>query len=160
MAPFRRADSVRLTGAENLTALNLRSNSGITTKGLGGEATLTQLRELFLPPHTTDDDLAQLAPLKQLTELNLDGTQVTSRGIVALAQIESLKDLPLQNVSLTDAAVPTPGIRLMRSLLTSDDNFAKMPARIIAFILRGGTMTTLLSDAVLRLGFPFPFFLE
>jgi hypothetical protein len=51
-----------------------------------------------------DDDLARLAVFPRLKSLNLTGTSVTVAGFMALAPLESLEELAIDNRRVTSAA--------------------------------------------------------
>jgi hypothetical protein len=59
----------------------------------------------FAGPQVTDAGLKELAPLTQLTTLNLSGTQVTDAGLKDLAPLTQLTTLDLSYTAVTDAGL-------------------------------------------------------
>ncbi len=53
----------------------------------------------------TDAGLKELAPLKNLTTLNLGGTKVTDDGLKELAALKNLSELYLLGTKVTDDGV-------------------------------------------------------
>ena len=53
----------------------------------------------------TDVGLKELAPLKNLTALGLNGTKVTDAGLKELAPLKNLEELHLKGTKVTDAGV-------------------------------------------------------
>ncbi len=64
-----------------------------------GKVTVIDQRDF---PQFTDNDLAGLAGLTQLDDLNLDNCPVTDAGLAHLAELTSLRSLSLTNTRITD----------------------------------------------------------
>ena len=56
----------------------------VTREGVKGLTAFKRLVELKLPRHIADEGVAELAPLRGLTWLDLGGTAVTDEGIAKL----------------------------------------------------------------------------
>jgi len=97
---------VALAGAKNLVKLDLHDCTGITDAGLVGLTKLMQVRDLELPPQTTDAGLVHVAGLTELRSLFLMDTKVTDAGLARLVPLQQLSGLYLYGVPLTDSAVP------------------------------------------------------
>ena len=65
---------------------------------------LTGLRELLLPPQTTDEGLKYLAPLNGLEFLFLFDTRITDAGLEQLKSLASLQDVYLPK-GISEAAM-------------------------------------------------------
>lgn len=81
-------------GADEIHTLDLMSAS-IDDSQLKHLEKLTGLKELLLPPQTTDEGLKHLAPLTQLEFLFLLDTRVTDAGLEQLKSMTSLQDIYL-----------------------------------------------------------------
>ncbi|MBO9591480.1 MAG: hypothetical protein J7599_01140 [Niabella sp.] len=80
-------------------------DSKITDEGLAVIAKLTQLTRLQLAnTKITDAGLAQLRSLQQLQVLNLVGTAVTEKGLASLKELKSLRALYLYKTGIGTAA--------------------------------------------------------
>ena len=76
----------------------------------------THLRALHLEEtHINGDGLAKLAPLSQLTYLNLSGTQVTNESVRPLSSMKNLRHLYLYNTPAQPVANPQPAQPIARS---------------------------------------------
>jgi Leucine-rich repeat (LRR) protein len=82
-----------------------------------------------LPPAATDAELKKLAPLKNLTTLDLEGTQVTETGLKELAPLKSLTTLKAPG-PLTDGVLGTlRAIGLLHALIQASAEGGHRPAR-------------------------------
>lgn len=103
--------------------------------GLAELAKSTSLNKLVLP-NADDEKLAVIVSIKSLTELNLTGTGMTSRGFAHLAGMDNLTKLSLEGPTLDDAAVEhLVGLKSLTTLelsdvKISDSGFAQLVKRL------------------------------
>ncbi len=83
---------------------------------------ITTLQELNLGGvRLTDEDLAAVAALKNLTVLHLDSTPVTDAGLEHLGALENLKTLNLFGTAVTDAGLRRlAGLKSLKSLYLAE----------------------------------------
>jgi len=92
-----------LTKLNQLKGLRLRGCDKITASGVRELAKLKKLTHLSLEGTlVTIDGLKQLANLNALTSLNLWGSEITDEGINEVAKLKQLKKLNLNNNHFTD----------------------------------------------------------
>ncbi|MDP7206464.1 MAG: hypothetical protein QGH11_12895, partial [Pirellulaceae bacterium] len=99
---------------ESLVALRHLDMSllGISDKSLVHLQPLTKLRRLdllysegFGGTNLTDEGMATLATLTQLTSLNLVGARISDAGLGQLAPLVALRQLQISNAPVSDEAV-------------------------------------------------------
>jgi uncharacterized protein (TIGR02996 family) len=100
----------RLAGLRRLRVLDLAWASGISAAGLAPLANLARLERLDLSAaewrgggHITDDGLRNLAHLKRLTVLSLEGQSVTDAGLMHVLGLKKLEYLELSGTQATVA---------------------------------------------------------
>jgi hypothetical protein len=82
------------------------AGDGVTDKDLAQLATLTELWEVNVSnTDITDEGVAHLSRLPRLAAVGLSWTQVTDRSLESLASVESLSTLVLDHTKITDASV-------------------------------------------------------
>ncbi|MFO0818342.1 MAG: protein kinase [Pirellulales bacterium] len=90
----------------DLQTLNLWGSDQVTDDGLRHVGLLKSLRSLDLGLVPIGDaGVVHLAPLKQLTNLNLSHTRVTDGALSTVASLRALQSLALDNVPITDEGI-------------------------------------------------------
>jgi len=92
MVPIEDFGLENLKGMSQLEHLSLQYTN-VTDEGLAHLKGLTGLKDLVLPPDTTDAGLAKLQGLASLEELNISDTKVTDDGLSHLKGLSGLKSL-------------------------------------------------------------------
>ncbi|MBI1872622.1 MAG: hypothetical protein HYS05_01875 [Acidobacteria bacterium] len=100
------ADIERIAGLESLKRLDL-SLTYISDRGIGRLKGLDHLEELnlFAAEFITDAAMAFLRGHRQLTRLNLRGTDVTDTSLVYVAELSGLKSLDISFTQITDVGL-------------------------------------------------------
>jgi Leucine-rich repeat (LRR) protein len=90
---------------DNLTVLRFLdiSRTRLTDASMPVVHSLTCLTILMLPPKVTDQGLAAVQGLSQLTELTLDRSEVSSAGLKSLAAFSHLGSLDISDTMLRDS---------------------------------------------------------
>ena len=94
MVPIEDFGLEKLKGMSRLEHLSLQYTH-VTDDGLSYLKGLTGLKELVLPPNTTDTGLANLSGLSSLEKLYISDTKVTDDGLAHLKGLSGLKSLSL-----------------------------------------------------------------
>lgn len=101
-------DGIRhLSKAEKLTEIEIVGCNGLTDGCLQALSQLPQLRSVFLwdAPWVSDEKLRTLSSMWQLTELYLEGEQITNAGLKHLDGLPHLWSLILDGTSISDAGI-------------------------------------------------------
>ena len=91
---------------EQVTRLVLNGTKKVTDAGLKEVAKLKQLKGLYLEgTEITDAGLKEVAKLKQLNFLALNLTQITDAGLKEVAKLKQLRFVNLEDTKVTKAGV-------------------------------------------------------
>lgn len=107
-------DEIFTTAVQNFKPVSVVLNdTKLTAKGLSAISG-SRVEAIFLRNTAVGDEaLSVIGKLSTLTELNLDGTQITNAGLSDLSGLSNLKRLIINNTSIDDA-----GLMNLKSLTT------------------------------------------
>ena len=94
------------TYLEKVTRLILNGTKKVTDAGLKEVAKLKQLKGLYLEgTEITDAGLKEISKLKQLNFLALNLTQITDAGLKEVAKLKQLRFVNLEDTKVTESGV-------------------------------------------------------
>ncbi len=124
---FRGEGLAHLARLDNLTKLMVNSSSkSWSAEGARQIATLQQLRNLNLGGNLDDGALASIGKLQNLTNLFIDGEQVSDDGLSHLAALAQLESLFIATSQISDGGLAHLGkLKALKSLTLSHVEIAK-----------------------------------
>ena len=107
---------------EEVTRLVLNGTKKVTDGGLKEVAKLKQLKGLYLEgTEITDAGLKEVAKLKQLNFLALNLTQITDAGLKEVAKLKQLRFVNLEDTTVTESGVAQLQKALPKCKIRSND---------------------------------------